>query len=86
MEFQIAIVGTIGYFLWMVVGNVLYSAIIKFEWYGGDPRKRSFGNRMLSFYCCGVLIYSTICGSILELFFWIGPVGEILATTFSFVR
>ena len=37
--------------IFATIGLIPLGGIVSFEKYGGDPQKRSFGNRMTSFLC-----------------------------------
>ncbi len=90
MEYEVsystAIAGTFCYILWITVGNGLRFAIIQFERFGGDPKKRSVGNQLISCGCILSIVYCCIAGTIIEIYLVSGPVGHTLAMLTYFLK
>ena len=40
----------------LLIGNVFLSWLVHFEWYGGDPQKRSVNNRLISSFLICIMI------------------------------
>ncbi len=68
------------------VGNVLTIAIIHYEKWGGDPKKRSLSNQLLSFCFLTGLIASIINQNIYLIRAMCGPQERHWATLFMSVR
>ena len=82
----VVILGTTNYVLIMTLGNGFHYGIIFYEKFGGDPKKRSIGNQLVSFACSGVIFHTVVTGSIFTLYSWIGPLGSSIATIALFAR
>ena len=48
---SIVIMAVVAMFMIQTFGNILVWGVYHFEYYGGDPQKRGFGNRVLSYMC-----------------------------------
>ena len=79
-------IATITYFLVETIGSFLYICIIHFERYGGDPQKRSFSNRFISFAAYFSLLDIWVAQSIYYYRVMFGCLPVILGEVLIFFR
>ena len=64
--------------LCLFIGNPMYMGLIHFERFGGDPKKRSVSNQLLSVICCLLVWTATSNCLLLTWRSYIGPLNKSL--------
>ena len=83
---SLAIFSGINLMLRLTLGTLLYIAIIHYERFGEDPKKRTLTNRIIISICIGFLANIWIAHPITDWSILVGPTPKILAQFFLLQR